>query len=147
MIIGRKREQNLLKKAYDSTEAEFIVIYGRKRIGKTYLIDKFFMSNPCKFFHATGLQEGTLKKQLKKFAEALSHTFFDNAPLETAKNWDEAFDVLHKQISKFKEKVVIFLDELPWMATRKSGLLQEIDYYWNHYWATMPNIILVVCGS
>lgn len=147
MIIGRKREQKSLKKAYDSTEAEFIVIYGRRRIGKTYLIDKFFMSKKCKVFHATGLQKGTLRQQLKKFAEALSHTFFDNAPLGTAKSWDEAFDVLHKQISKFKEKVVIFLDELPWMATRKSGLLQEIDYYWNHYWAKMPNVILVVCGS
>jgi uncharacterized protein len=121
MLVGRKREQRLLERAYASNEAEFIVVYGRRRIGKTFLIREFFKDKKCKFFHATGLQKGTLKKQLKKFTEALSQTFFDNAPLKTAKNWDDAFNVLHKQISKFEEKFIVFLDELPWMVTRKSG--------------------------
>jgi AAA+ ATPase superfamily predicted ATPase len=147
MIIGRKQEQKLLEKAYQSKEAEFIVIYGRRRIGKTYLVREFFKNKKCSFFHATGLQEGILKKQLKKFTEAVSQAYFDATPLETPKNWDEAFSLLHKQISKANEKVILFLDELPWMATRKSGLLQEIDYYWNQYWSRMPNVILIVCGS
>lgn len=147
MIIGRKQEQKLLERAYKAPEAEFIVIYGRRRIGKTYLVREFFKNKKCKFFHATGLQKGTLKKQLKKFTDSLSETFFDNAPLETPKSWDETFSLLHRQISKFEEKTILFLDELPWMATRKSSLLQEIDYYWNHHWSRMTNIILIVCGS
>lgn len=147
MIIGRRQEQKSLEKAYRSAEAEFIVIYGRRRVGKTYLVREFFKNKKCKFFHATGLQKGTLKKQLKKFTEALSQTFFDNVPIEIPKNWDEAFRLLHNQAAKVTEKMVLFLDELPWMATRRSGLLQEIDYYWNHHWSSMPNVILIVCGS
>lgn len=147
MIIGRRKEKKLLDRVYHSKEAEFLVVYGRRRVGKTYLIREFFSSKKCKLLHATGLKKGTQKKQLKKFAEAISETFLDNVALEAPKNWDEAFKILHKQISKYHEKIVIFLDELPWMATRKSGLLEELDYYWNRNWVKMPNIILVACGS
>lgn len=147
MIIGRIQEQTMLSRAYDSHEAEFIVVYGRRRVGKTYLVREFFIKKKCRVFHATGLQKGGVKKQLKKFSDALSETFFDNTKLDLPKNWDEAFGVLHKQVLKSTDKVVIFLDELPWMATRKSNLLQEIDYYWNHHWSRMPQVILIVCGS
>ncbi len=147
MIIGRKREQKLLEKAYRSNEAEFIALYGRRRVGKTYLIREFFTNKKCHFFHATGLQNGDLKIQLKKFSEALSLTFFNNAPLETPKSWGDAFALLQAQLLQARGKVVIFLDELPWLATRKSGLLQELDYYWNRHWVGMRNVILVVCGS
>ena len=147
MIVGRAKELKILNKVYGSQEAEFIVIYGRRRVGKTYLIREFFTSKKCKLLHATGLQHGSQKKQLKKFTEAVSETFLDNVALEAPKNWEEAFSVLHKQISKCQEKVVVFLDELPWMVTRRSGLLEEIDYYWNRNWSSMPNIVLVACGS
>lgn len=147
MIIGRNREQQLLAKAYSATESEFIVIYGRRRIGKTYLIREYFAAQDCQFFHVTGIQDGTIKNQLKKFTEALSQVFFEDTPLEVLADWDAAFNLLHKQIIKYTKKVVIFLDELPWMATKKSGLLQEIDYYWNHHWSKMSNMILIVCGS
>ncbi|MBS0656129.1 MAG: AAA family ATPase, partial [Verrucomicrobia bacterium] len=126
---------------------EFITLYGRRRVGKTYLIREFFSKKRCHFFHATGLQGGKLQVQLRKFTEALSHTFFDKVSLVPPKNWNEAFNILNTQIAKCKGKVVIFLDELPWLATRKSNVLQELDYYWNRYWAGMPNVILVVCGS
>ncbi len=147
MIIGRKKELKLLNKVYSSHEAEFLVVYGRRRVGKTYLIREFFISKKCKLLHATGLQHGSQKKQLKKFVEAISETFLDGVSLEAPKNWDDAFGILHKQLSKCQEKVVVFLDELPWMATRRSGLLEEIDYYWNRNWSKMPNVILVACGS
>src|SRR3990167_5234014 len=147
MIIGRVKELKLLNKIYSSHEAEFLVVYGRRRVGKTYLIREFFVCKKCKLLHATGLQHGSQKKQLKKFAEAISETFLDNITLEIPKNWDEAFNILHKQLSKCQEKVVVFLDELPWMATRRSGLLEEIDYYWNQYWSSMRNVILILCGS
>ena len=123
MIVGRIKELKILHKIYRSADAEFLVIYGRRRVGKTYLIREFFSNNKCKLLHATGLQHGNLTKQLKKFAGAISETFLDNIPLETPKSWDDALNILHKQLVKYQEKVVVFLDELPWMATRKSGLL------------------------
>ena len=147
IIVGRKKEQQVLEKIYRSNEAEFVVVYGRRRVGKTYLIREFFGNKKCCLFHASGLLKGTLKKQLKKFTETISETFFDNIALEIPKNWGDAFSLLHKQIFKTNGKVIVFLDELPWMATRKSGLLQEIDYYWNKQWSKLPSVVLVVCGS
>lgn len=147
MIIGREFEQQQLTKLYHSKEAEFLVVYGRRRVGKTYLIREFFVQKETIFFHVTGIQEGTLKQQLKKFSEVLSETFFDGIKLAPSKDWSEAFQSFHQQLLKAKGKITIFLDEFPWMATRKSNLLSELDYYWNHYWSNMPNIILIVCGS
>lgn len=147
IIVGRKREQEQLDKIFKSKESEFITIYGRRRIGKTYLIKSFFTTKDCVFFHATGLQGGSMQDQLNRFATSLSDTFFNKSPLGTHKNWNTLFTLLHSQVEKADKKVVIFLDELPWMATRKSKLLQEIDYFWNHYWSMRSNIILIVCGS
>lgn len=147
MIIGRKKEQKLLEKAYRSKEAEFITIYGRRRVGKTFLIRSFFAEKNCTFFHTTGLQKGSTATQLQKFADALSQTFFYNVPVEKPKNWSEAFNRLNQIIAPIEGKVVIFLDELPWLATKKSGLLTELDYQWNKNWSAMSKVILVVCGS
>jgi len=147
MIIGRKEEQKKLTKALKSKESEFITIYGRRRIGKTYLIREFFSKKDCTFFHATGIQNGEVKDQLKKFSHALSASFFNGAPIHPPNNWGDLFALLHAEILKTDKKVVVFLDELPWMATRKSKLLQEIEYYWNHHWSMLRRVILVVCGS
>ena len=147
MIIGRKREQRLLEKVYVSKEAEFVTIYGRRRVGKTFLIREFFAQKKCTFLHVTGLQDGNMKMQLQKFSEALSQAFFKNIPVESPKNWGEAFNKLNQLIPTKKEKVVIFLDELPWLATKKSHLLTELDYHWNRNWSGMHNVILVACGS
>lgn len=147
MIVGRKSEQKSLDRAYRSKEAEFIVVYGRRRVGKTYLVRQFFAKRKCVFFQATGSHKGSMKKQLTNFTEAVSRTFLDNIPLSIPNDWEDAFKVLNSQIVKSTGKVVLFFDELPWMATRRSGLLEAIDYYWNQYWSNMPNIILIACGS
>lgn len=147
MITGRNKEQKLLNKAYLSKESEFIVVYGRRRVGKTFLIREFYEKKKCLFVHTTGEIKGKMHEQLKRFSESLSKTFFDNAPLQL-NSWEEAFKLLEQQIHKHtNKKVVIFLDELPWLATRRSGLLKIIDYYWNHYWSKLSNVILIVCGS
>jgi len=147
MIIGRKVEKESLNKAYLSAEAEFIVVHGRRRVGKTYLIREFYEKKKCLFVHVTGEIKGKMHEQIKRFAESLSKTFFDNAPLQL-NSWEEAFKLLEQQIHKHEnKKIVIFLDELPWLATRRSGLLKIIDYYWNHHWSKLKNIILIVCGS
>lgn len=147
MIVGREREKKLLNKVYASNESEFVVVYGRRRVGKTYLIREFFATKECLFIHTTGAYKEKLHVQLERFAENISKAFFDNAPLKL-NSWKEAFELLHQQIMKHpKRKIVIFFDELPWLATKRSGLLSLIDYYWNHYWSSMKNIILIACGS
>ncbi|MCX7115163.1 MAG: ATP-binding protein [Gammaproteobacteria bacterium] len=147
MIIGRDKEQKLLNKAFLSNESEFIVVYGRRRVGKTYLVREFFENKKCLFIHATGTRKDSMRVQLERFLEAVSTTFFSGAPLKTT-SWSEAFSILNQQlINHPNKKIVIFLDELPWLATPRSRLLQHIDYYWNHHWSKLKNIILVVCGS
>ena len=148
MIVGREKEQIMLQKMLGSDQAEFAVVYGRRRIGKTFLIREFFSKRQdCVYFQATGIQKGKMSVQLKKFTEALSSIFFNSAPLATPDGWDNAFDLLHKQIINSNKKVVVFIDELPWMASKKSGLLETIDYYWNHHWSSLNNVVLIICGS
>ena len=149
MLIGRKKEIQTLKKISKSSKAEFIVLYGRRRIGKTFLIREFFTNQNCLFFQSTGLQNGTLKKQLRNFADAMSEIFTHGVQIKTPTSWDDCFRTLNQflESSKDNRKTVIFMDEVPWMATRKSGFLEALDYYWNRYWSTKTNLILVVCGS
>ncbi len=155
MITGRKLELQRLEKIYQSKEAEFVVLYGRRRIGKTFLIREFFQEKPGIFFQVTGSQKGSLKTQLAHFSDSFSKIFMNGAEIKPAPSWDEAFKTLSKFISlknlenleKKEEKIIIFLDELPWLATARSGLLEALDYYWNHEWSRNPNIILIVCGS
>ena len=147
MIIGRKREKKLLDRAYRSSEAQFITVYGRRRVGKTFLIREFFSQKDCIFMHVTGKQNGMLKDQLKAFMRGLSRAFYDGALLETPPNWDNAFLKLTSLVEKSDKKVVLFFDELPWLVTRKSGLMDVITEYWNSVWAGMPKVIFVACGS
>jgi len=148
-IIGRKNEQKKLQNCLDSKSSEFVAIYGRRRIGKTFLMREFFVKKKCTFFHVTGLKNGSLKEQLTEFSKELSRVFYNDAELKTPASWMEAFELLTKSISKIpqKNKIVLFLDELPWLASPKSGLLTALEYYWNRHWVNFANIRLVVCGS
>ncbi len=149
MLIGRKKEIQALKKISKSSKAELVVLYGRRRIGKTFLIREFFSQQNYLFFQSTGLQNGTLKKQLHNFSDAMSQTFTNGVQIKQPVSWDDCFRTLNQflESSKDNRKIVIFMDEVPWMATRKSGFLEALDYYWNRYWSTKPNLIVVVCGS
>lgn len=150
MIIGRSVEQEKLSKVFNSNESELLVVYGRRRVGKTFLLREYFAHKNCQFMHVTGVDKGSLKVQLNNFAKALSKTFFNDVSLQTPVSWNGAFELLNKQILAKKEqkkKIVIFMDELPWLATRRSRLLQVIDYYWNHHWSKRNDVILAVCGS
>lgn len=148
MITGRTQEKQRLNNIFSSKESEFLVVYGRRRVGKTYLIREFFQQKKCVFFHATGSYKEKLSIQLERFVETLSKTFLDNVPLKIT-SWEEAFRLLHQQILKYssQKKIVLFLDELPWLATKRSGLLSLLEYYWNHYWSAQKNVLLIVCGS
>ena len=148
-IVGRIEEQKELHEIFNSNKSEFIAVIGRRRVGKTYLIRNFFRTKKCIFFQVMGLQNGSLENQLQNFTEALSETFFDKMPLKPAVDWKEAFQRLTSVIEKTNKttKLILFFDELPWMATVRSGLLEALDYFWNRYWVEFKNLKLIVCGS
>lgn len=91
MLTGRKTEIKRLEKVYKSKEAEFVTLYGRRRVGKTFLIRSFFEKKKCEFFQVTGLQNGNLKKQLAHFSESLASLFSNGIEIKTPPTWDDAF--------------------------------------------------------
>ncbi|MCH9626953.1 MAG: hypothetical protein S4CHLAM2_05850 [Chlamydiales bacterium] len=147
-IVGRKAEIETLKGILKSKEAEFLAVFGRRRVGKTYLIKEYF-GNKGVYLETAGVKHLSLRKQLENFAGAFSKTFLNDVPLQPFKSWPEAFEALTVQIEKVpkNKKVILFLDELPWLASRKSGLIQSLDHYWNLIWSRVSNLILIVCGS
>lgn len=147
-IIGRERERRILERLYSSEKAEFLAIYGRRRVGKTFLISRFFR-NKSIYFEVTGIKGASLGNQLQNFAQELADTFFGGQSQEAPASWQEAFTVLRKQVEKIdsSQKITIFLDELPWLASARSGFLQALDHLWNRYLSRLPNVILIVCGS
>jgi hypothetical protein len=151
IIIGRKEEQLQLKKALDSIKAEFIAVYGRRRVGKTYLVNQFFLKEKCLLFHTTGKYQGSMEEQLALFTKTIVKTFFEDigVKVKPLTNWMDTFELLTNNIEKLtkKEKIVLFFDELPWLATKRAGFLEALDYYWNTIWSKNKKIILVVCGS
>ena len=149
VIIGRKLEINELTDAFDSKNSEFIAVYGRRRVGKTYLITHFFQKKKCVYFQMTGVYKGLLHKQLDRFAKEIGHTFYNGALLKSAENWMDAFESLRLALETApkNKKIVIFLDELPWLATRKSGIVSALEYFWNRYFSNDKRIKLIVCGS
>ena len=148
-IIGRKAEIQVLQKILASDEAEFIALYGRRRVGKTYLVRKFFRNTPCVFFEATGQKDGSMKDQLLNFSESISKAFFQGLPVQPFKNWRAAFKYLTTLIKNqdANKKIVLFFDELPWMVTPRSQLMQRLDYIWNTEWSELDHVKLIVCGS
>lgn len=149
LFVARHEEQTELLNAYKSQQAEFIVLYGRRRIGKTFLIEEIYGKQKGYYLQVTGIQKGTLKEQLEQFSTSIGECFYHGANISTPTTWLRAFEALKKatEIVPANQKIVIFLDELPWLCTKKSRLLQAIDYYWNQYWKKDKRIKLVVCGS
>lgn len=148
-IIGRAHEQKKLNSALNSNRAEFIAVYGRRRVGKTYLIENSIETNGFISLSVTGIKDGNIHEQLSVFTSAIEKTFdlpYEIAPVTT---WKQAFNLLTKLIKTIPsdKKFIIFLDELPWLATVKSGLMQTLDHYWNTIWRRMDNVKLIVCGS
>ena len=149
-LIGREKEQQILERLYSSNKAEFLALYGRRRIGKTFLIKQFFSDKKCTFFHITGLKDGSISEQLNHFTKTISKCFYRGSELKEKTSWLDAFELLTDSIKKHTKKntkSVIFLDEFPWMDTHKSKLLQALDHYWNHNWSNDEKIKLIICGS
>ena len=144
MIIGRKEEQQILRSAAQSENSEFVAVYGRRRVGKTYLIRETF---GYKFtFQHTGLAKGNTREQLFSFAISLRDAGYDDCPIP--KSWLEAFSLLSTYLkNSTDEKKIIFLDELPWMDTPRSNFISAFEHFWNGWASARKDIVLIICGS
>lgn len=146
-IVGREKEINLLEQIVASREAEFVAVYGRRRVGKTFLIQQVLSTKDI-YLECTGIKDGSLQEQLLNFSNSFIKIFYPRISLQPPANWREAFELLTNEVKKnSSKKVIVFFDELPWLASPKSQLLQYIDYFWNTEWSKLPNFKFVVCGS
>lgn len=148
-LYGRINEIKVLGQLYNSHRPELLALYGRRRVGKTFLIKQYFLDKEdAIFFNVTGAKDGTFHEQIGHFIKQIGKVFYGGAALKAGKNWDETFEILTNAIEQaHNKKIVLFFDELPWMATRNSRILQAVDYYWNQYWSNDPRIKLIICGS
>lgn len=146
MVIGREKEQQTLSELMRKEESQFCVVYGRRRVGKTYLVRETF--NYQFTFQHTGMAKTDKKGQLMAFRDSLRACGLTKC--NTPKNWIEAFSLLKQLIEQAPGgKKVIFIDELPWMDTAKSGMISALENFWNG-WATAraeKDVVLIVCGS
>jgi len=144
----RAQEVATLKRLLASGKAEFLAIYGRRRIGKTYLIHEFFKDKGL-YFSITGSSGSSKKIQIRKFYLELKSNFPHLQLEKEPKNWDEALHALKEAIKDAdpRRRVILFFDELPWLAAKRSGFLQALEYIWNQHFSRMSNILVVVCGS
>ncbi len=147
-IIGRSKEKQILDNMWLSKEAEFVAVYGRRRVGKTFLIREF-LAKKGSFFELTGMKDGSLEEQLANFSSSFAACFYPGISVQPPASWKEAFESLTGEIHRLPKgkKITVFLDELPWLASKRSRLLQNLDYFWNTTWSKMPQVKLVVCGS
>ena len=150
-IIGRRRQKELLERAYRSSDSELIALYGRRRVGKTYLIRTFFeqKDDDLVFFDMTGIKDGSVEEQTKLFCLMIRNAFYGrHTPITIQKNWIDTFEMLTDAIIQCpKKKIVLFFDEFPWMVTRGSRLMKTFTHYWNQYWMKDHRIKLILCGS
>jgi len=141
MFIGRKYELGIIKQAIISNRAELGIVYGRRRIGKSTLLQQAAPDKKTLYLEA--LQGVSLKKQIEHFTFQLSKQ--TNTPIILARNWHEAFDALTSHIEKGRWYIVF--DEFPWMAAGRSELVALFKYYWDNYWKKNVKLTAVICGS
>lgn len=150
-IIGRKKEIQELQACFHSNQAEFVAIYGRRRVGKTFLVREMFKDNMV-FYH-TGLSPFELKdevlinSQLTNFYSSLKRYGYEGT--EKPSDWMEAFDMLIKflETNQKEEKQVVFIDEIAWMDTPRSGFLTAFEHFWNGWASGQHHLMLITCSS
>jgi predicted AAA+ superfamily ATPase len=142
-VLGRSKEKALFQELLNNESASFVAIYGRRRIGKTFLIKNYFQT--FDFYHS-GVSHVNTKQQLTLFHQSLCN--YGKSEFAKPKNWFEAFDCLKQIIQKSrKRKKIVFLDETPWLHTPKSSFLAALEYFWNHWASERRDLIFIICGS
>lgn len=147
VIIGRKKELDILDKVMASDRAEFLVVYGRRRVGKTYLIyehlkDHFVFSFSGTFKEPTSTQISNFFREYIRWSKG-------NKETNTPKDWATAFSYLTDYLYSLdkNQKAVVFIDEMPWLDTAKSGFVPALEYFWNQHASKMHHVVLIACGS
>ena len=144
ILIGRHREREELQSWIDSDRSEFIAIYGRRRVGKTFLVKQTIPYFTFNFSGSYGLNR---KQQLLNFGLAL-RLQFDKHDLSVPENWVMAFHLLKQLVDESPhDKKIIFLDELPWLDNPKSGFVAALENFWNGWASWRDDVKLIVCGS
>ncbi len=146
-LIGRQKEIKKLRQYANSKKSEFIAVYGRRRVGKTYLVREVFAGQFA--FQMTGLDKVGKRDQLRQFYTALSRFNKGNLAIKPSKDWFEAFNQLIDFLETLDttKKKIVFLDELPWLDTPKSKFLTGLEYFWNSWASARRDILMIVCGS
>jgi hypothetical protein len=146
-IIGRIKETALLQSLEQADRSTFTAIYGRRRVGKTYLIRTVYEGRFA--FQLTGIANVELSHQLINFHAALVRDFPDFENQTPPETWFQAFQYLIKALESLPQngKKNIFLDELPWLDTSNSMFISAIEHFWNSWASARTDINLMVCGS
>ena len=156
MLIGREKEIKELNELYHSEDAELIALYGRRRVGKTYLIDEVFRDK-LNFRHAglspidsekENVKAHLMKDQLTHFFRSLTMQGYKGK--KTPESWLEAFYMLEDLlVEKYKdnERIVVFLDEMQWLDTPKAKFMTGFEAFWNGWACHRKNLMVIVCGS
>jgi AAA+ ATPase superfamily predicted ATPase len=146
-LIGRHTEQKLLQEAMDSGSSELIALFGRRRVGKTFLVKQYFGDNLA--FEFVGTREAKLAAQLANFSKALGKAAGNPRLYRVPENWSDAFDQLTNFLTPILtvKRTAVFLDEFPWLNTHKSGFLPAFDHWWNSWGNNQANLVVVICGS
>jgi len=144
-LIGRDDERSVLQECYASGQSEFVAVYGRRRVGKTFLVKESFKNRFA--FYFTGANGVTNRQQLQNFTNELNKRSRMAFPLVSS--WFDAFNNLQIYLESLpaKTRKVIFIDELPWLTGRRSNCLQALDYFWNSWASERDDIMLIICGS
>ena len=143
-MIGRTEEIKIIRAAYESNHSEFVAVYGRRRVGKTFLVNEVF--NYRFAFHAAGIEDGSRKMQLAAFRESLKRQGYPKCPRLTS--WISAFAERATMLEGLPTgRKVVFLDELPWFDTPCSGFLKAFEHFWNEWATSRKDVLLVICGS
>jgi hypothetical protein len=146
-LVGRQQERAELEAALRSPRAELVAVYGRRRVGKTYLVREAYRDSLC--FELVGMHDADLPSQLRAFASALGQA--TRAEVTPPADWQAAFEALRAflvaHLRRRSKKQVVFFDELPWLASRKSGFLAAFEHFWNSWASREAKLVVAICGS
>jgi predicted AAA+ superfamily ATPase len=152
-IVGRTQEKEVLRRLLGSNSPELLAIYGRRRVGKTFLIDEFF-EDKAKVFEVTGAKDAPKELQLARFSVEMQNAFEGIGSEVLYHTWDEGLQALVKAVEGYQaggseERVVLFFDEIPWLDGGNSGFLSALDYAWNRHFSKSKfnRLLIVICGS
>lgn len=147
ILIGRQAEKEQLERIYDSGRPEFVALYGRRRVGKTYLINEVFRDRMT--FSMTGVLNEGMEAQRMAFVDAMD--LYGEPVADPPATWYDAFRLLRRfltrRMAETKGRCVVFIDELPCLDTRGSGFVNALGHFWNSWASLQPRLMLIVCGS